>query len=254
MGRELRSYFLRALGFFVVLEVMLVPAIIWWPQFTENIGSIKNMASPLPVLRGLVDQVEQLGVTGYVIGQQFFKGCNTLGATAAVLLAMNAVAGEAHRGTMEVWLARPLSRGRLLTERYVLGWLATNLPVLASSATIPWLLSFVDESMHWNDILLCTLYQSLFLGCIYTISFVLSCLVSQPTRIAFVMLFLSIFQFALYLVDTITHYSLFRLVDVKEFAIITQRDELPLWPTVSFVILHVAGYLLSRRLFARRNP
>jgi ABC-type transport system involved in multi-copper enzyme maturation permease subunit len=60
-------------------------------------------------------------VFAYVTGQHFFKGCNTLGTAAAVLLAVGAVAGEAHRGTLEIWLARPLSRRRILSERWVQG-------------------------------------------------------------------------------------------------------------------------------------
>lgn len=254
MGREIRSYLLRSAGFFVVLEVMLAAAIVWWPSFAENIGSIKNLASPLPMLRDMVDSLEQGGINAYVIGQHYFKGCNTLGATSAVLFAMGAVAGEAHRGTLELWIARPVSRARLLTERFVLGWLATALPVFASSATVPWLLQRVDETMAWNDLLLCSLHQSLFLGCIYTVTFVLSCASSQPIRIAFVMLFLSIFQFAIYMVKTITDWSLFRLVDIEVFTRITLRDGLLTGPTAAFVAVHVLGYLLALRLFARRVP
>ena len=104
----------------------------------------------MPFLKGknLVGLLEVTGVEGYVIAQHFFKGCMVLGIPAAVLFSMGAVAGEVHRGSLEIWLARPLSRNRILVERWVQGALAVVIPVFATSLTIPWLLSFVDEMVR----------------------------------------------------------------------------------------------------------
>ncbi|MFT4537705.1 MAG: ABC-type transport system involved in multi-copper enzyme maturation permease subunit [Planctomycetota bacterium] len=254
MWREARFYAWRSLGFFVVLELLLVGAILWWPQFSENIGSIKAIASPIPMLAAMVDTLEQGGVSAYVVGQHFFKGCNTLGAAAAVLFAMGAVAGEAHRGTLELWLARPVSRARLLTERYVLGWLAVAIPIFASSMTVPALLNMHDESMPVADLLRCSLHQSVFLGALYSITFFFSSFGQNPTKIAFVTLFLSIFQFAIYMVKTITHWSLFRLADVDVFMKITLSGSL-VWSKMGpLIAVHVLAYVGSRIAFARRVP
>ena len=254
MGRELRSYAWRSLGFFVVLELLLVAAILWWPQFAHNIGSIKSMATPIPVLSGMVNSISEGGVSAYVVAQHFFKGCNTLGAAAAVLLAMGAVAGEVHRGTLEIWLARPVSRARLLTERYLLGWLALALPIFLSSLTVPALLSMHGEQMPLGDLMRCSLHQSVFLGALYSVTFCCSAFGEQPTKIAFVTLFLSIFQFAVYMVKTVTHWSLFRLADVDVFMKITLSNRL-IWSKLApLLAIHVVAYLASRRAFARRVP
>ena len=61
MIRGLKGYALYAFGFFLVLEMMLAAAIIWWPNFMENIGGVKALASPLPMLKDLVDQVDGRG-------------------------------------------------------------------------------------------------------------------------------------------------------------------------------------------------
>ena len=254
MGREIRSYLGRSLALFVVLELMLVAAILWWPQFAANVDSIKNMATPIPVLAGMVDQLKEGGVSAYVIGQHFFKACNTLGAAAAVLLAMGAVAGEAHRGTLELWLSRPVSRSRLLGERYLLGWLGIALPILLSSLSVPALLSMHGESMPWNDLLRCALYESVFLGALYSLTFLLSALGDQPTKIAFTMLFFSIFEFALYMVKTVTHWSLFRLADVETFMKITLTDSLPAPGLSALLLTHLLAYLGASWAFARRVP
>ena len=160
MGRETRRALFQMLGFAFVLELILVPAILYWPDFEENIASFKKI---VPFLKGknLVGMLEVTGVEGYVVAQHFFKGCMILGIPAAVLFSMGAVAGEAHRGTLEIWLARPISRTRLLLERWLAGALAIVVPVFATSATLPYLLAKVDETMAWEPILLSSAHASM---------------------------------------------------------------------------------------------
>ena len=106
MGR-FSGLFLYMLGYFVILELMLVGAVLYWPNFEGNLESVRALSSPIPALRDIINDIEETGVFGYISGQHFFKGCNTLGTAAAVLFAVGAVAGEAHRGTLEILLARP---------------------------------------------------------------------------------------------------------------------------------------------------
>ncbi|MFT5733136.1 MAG: ABC-2 type transport system permease protein [Planctomycetota bacterium] len=254
MIRGLKGYALYGFGFFLVIEMMLAAAIYWWPNFMENISSIKMIASPVPMLKQLVDQVDRGGVAGYVVGQHYFKGCATLGTAAAILFASGAVAGEAHRGTMELWLARPVSRLRLLTERYVLGLLAVLLPVFVSSFTIPPLLTIVDQTMDWSDLTRCSIHMGAFLSVVYSVAFFWSSLGSEPLRISFVMLFGSILTFAIYLVETITNYSLYRLVDIKVFMEIVMKDRLDWWYVIPMLALSAVLYALSVQAFRRRLP
>ena len=100
LSRDARNYLLFGTMLFVVLEALLAVAIIWWPSFSENTGALKRLAAPLPMLADQLNLIDMIGVPAYVVAQHFFKGCNTLGAAAAVLLAMNAVAGEAQRGIL----------------------------------------------------------------------------------------------------------------------------------------------------------
>lgn len=252
MERTIRSYLLPALGYFVVLELMLFAAIWYWPDFRENVSTFRNMAPA--ALRGLVDAFGSGGVSSYVNGQHFFKGCNTLGTAAAVLFSMGAVAGEAHRGTLEIWLARPFTRRRLLLERWIAGASALCIPIFVSSATIPRLLKMHGESMDYSDLMLCSVQQSLLLLIVYSITFLWSVYSSRPARLALVMLFASTMQFALYLVKGITHASLYRLSDLNVYSKILLRNELDLRLVIPMVVAIVLLLALSLRAFERRTP
>ena len=254
MLREFKGYAAFGLGFFVVLELMLVAAVYFWPTFEENIEAIRNMASAVTMLSQLVGQIDQFGVTGYVVGQHFFKGCGALGTAAAVLFAANAIAGEAHRGTMEMWLARPVSRFRLMSERWAGGALAVVIPVFVSSATTPALMTIVDKSMDMSDLMRCSVHMSAFLLAIYSLTFLWSSYGSDPMRISFAMLFGAILVFALYLVEGLTNYSLYRLVDIEVFMDIVHQDRLD-WRMVGPLLGVSAMFFgLSLRGFRTRVP
>lgn len=254
MIRGARGYFLYGLGFFVVLELMIAAAIYWWPSFEDNIDGLKAFATPLPMLGAMLDEMDRGGVAAYVAGQHFFKGCSTLGTASAILFAAGAVAGESHRGTMEQWLARPVSRARLLTERYIGGLLAVVLPVFLTSLTVPWLLDLVEETMYLDDLMRCSVHMSAFLAVVYSITFLWSTLGNEPLRISFVMMFGAILTFALYMVESVTDYSLYRLVDMNVFMDICLDDRIDFRFVGPMLAASVILYILSRRSFRVRVP
>lgn len=242
-----------ALAWFVVIEALLVGAILFWPSFEENIDALRDMA-PMESLKGMIDQLGAGGVVAYVNGQHFFKGCNTVGTLAAVVFAMNAVAGEAQRGTLEIMLARPLSRRRVLSERWFAGALAVVVPVFVSTHTIPWLLSFIDEDMaHW-PLFLSAVHQSLLLLALYGLTFALSCAGSRPLVIGFSMLLFMLAEFSIYLVQTLTHWSLFRLTDIDAFAWIGATRSLDWTKSAPLAAAVVVLHEIAQRLYARRAP
>ncbi len=251
--REQRGYAAAALLVFVVLEVMLALAIYWWPAFEENAAALAPIFGRIPVMLDQFQLIERAGVNAYVVGQHFFKGCNTLGVAAAVLLAMGAVAGEAQRGTLELWISRPLSRTRLYTERYLAGMAALWLPILASTATTNLLLRMVDDHLNLRMLMVCALHECLFLGVIYSFTFLFSALGDQPLRIAFVMLFFGIFEFAIYMVKTATHYSIFRTADIQTF-VTMMRYGLEGGKTALLVALNLVPFFVGLVLFRRRVP
>jgi ABC-type transport system involved in multi-copper enzyme maturation permease subunit len=253
MGREIRSVLPRTLGYLLVLEALLVAAILFWPKFEENLDAFLEMA-PNQVLGGFVTAIARGGVIAYVNLQHFFKGCNTLGAAAAVLFASGAVAGEAHRGTLEIWLSRPLSRRRILLERFAIGALAVVIPVFLTSLTVPALLARVHEETRLVPLLLCSAHQSLFLLAIYSATFFFSSVGRSPARIAFGMLLFTILEFAIYLVMEATHASIFRLVDIQVLARIWTTGRLDPGICVPLAVFSALALAASLFAFERRVP
>jgi len=245
---------LFALAYAILLEAMLAAAILFWPEFLEMLPKLRSVTSAIPFAGEMLGNVEQQGLPAYVIGQHFFKGCNALGTAAAVLFAAPAVAGEAHRGTLEMWLARPFSRTRLLLERWAAGALALVVPVFLTTLTIPALCARVDEFEPYMPYLLCAVQQSLFLLAIYGVTFLCSALGSNPNKIALTVLFVTVFQFALYMIKTVTHWSLYRLCDMD---VLLELYDDGRWSTP--IVLSLAGTVAaslagSLVVFRRRCP
>ncbi len=254
MLRTVRGYLAYGAGLFIVLALMIAGAIYWWPSFAENVSKLKVFAAPMPMLGDMLNQIERGGVAAYVVGQHFFKAGNTVGVGAAILFAAGAVAGEAHRGTLEVWLARPVSRARLLSERFFGGLALTTLPVFLTSALVPWMLGWVDESMEFGDLMRCSAHCAALLGAIYGLTFLWSAASSEPMRIIFVTLMFCVFQFAMYMVKTATDWSLFRTADIEVYMEVVLFDRLD-WRYVGPMVAVIAGsYLGALRVFARRVP
>ena len=253
VGMQSRAAILTTVGYFVVLELMLAAACLYWPQFRDNTSALKVFAAPVPVLGDLVTYLEDKGAVAYVIGQHFFKWCSVLGVAAAALFAAGAIAGEAHRGTLEIYLARPISRRRLLTERYLIGATQLCLPVFLSTLTIPYLLSFVDETAAYGPLMLCAAHESLFLMVLYSATFMISVVGRMPLKITFIVLIFAIFNFAIYMVKTVTHYSLFRKSDI-EVLLKVYEDGVPLGLWGAFLGLNLAFFGASLALFERRVP
>lgn len=252
MGRDLRFYAFGALAYGLVLELLLVAAIVYWPEFEDNVDAIRDFMPG--ELKGALDRIASGGVASYLHAQHFFKGCNTLGTLAAVIFAMGAVAGEAHRGTLEIWIARPVSRKRLLLERWIGGALAVCVPVFATTATAPFLLGTIEVEMQLGPLMFGAVHESLVLLVLYSMAFLWSCLATRIVGIAFGMLLFALLHFVAYLIPVVTHWSFYRLSDIDVFAGIGATHALDWRMCVPMIAASAILLIVSLRVFERRMP
>jgi ABC-type transport system involved in multi-copper enzyme maturation permease subunit len=253
MGRGTRYALARLAAFTALLELMLVLAVLYWPVFEKEVAFFKKL---VPFFKGkdVVGMIEVTGYPGYVIAQHFFKGCLFGGSLAAVLFAMNAVAGEAQRGTLEIWLARPFSRRRLLLERWVQGAVAVVAPIFLTSLSLPALSAHVDEALPYGPLLLSSVHVSGFLLAVYSLTFFLSCLGRHPTWIAGAVLGLLLVQAAMYIIEILTHWSVIRTVDMPPYLAIFESGRLDGFLVVPTYAVALALLWASLAVFERRVP
>jgi ABC-2 type transport system permease protein len=243
-----------ALGLTLVLEAHLTAAILYWPEFARNAQALRAMIPPIARIKQDFDKLIEGGVFGYVAGQHFFKFGNLVGTVAAVVFAAGAVAGEAHRGTLEIWLARPVSRVRILSERWVQGALALVAPLALSTLTIPWLLGKVDQRCDFAPLALSFVHFAVFLLCIYGFTFFLSTLSRTPLVIIAGMIFAALLELALYLVEGATQWSMYRLADMDRLLAIQKTGALDPRYVAGLSAFVVATYVASLIAFRRRTP
>lgn len=258
MSREYRFLAVGSLAFFVILEAMLVAAIFYWDSFSEALeqGSaiVRILASAIPAAQDALTLVDEHGMYGYNVGQHFFKGCNTLGIAAAVFFSVGIVAGESHRGTLEIVLARPISRTRHLLERWLGGAVALVIPVFLTSLTIPWLSAQVGEEQELFPYVLCAVHQSLALLAVYSVSTLVSALTKNPIKIALAQLFFYTFHFAIYIIREINEYSLYKLVDMFDYVDIKTNGHLDGTVVWGFVATAAASLIAAVLAYRRRLP
>ena len=72
MERTLRSYLVPSLLYALLLEAMIAAAIIYWPDFEENIDTYGDIL-PFESVRKMVESISDTGVAAYVNLQHFYK-------------------------------------------------------------------------------------------------------------------------------------------------------------------------------------
>ena len=68
------------------------------------------------------------------------------------------------------------------------------------------------------------------------------------------MLFFSIFEFAIYLVKTLTDWSLFRLTDIQTLSAVVRRGSLEPAMWIPLLAGNLGAFAIGYRVFARRVP
>lgn len=255
MPQLVRSSLLRAFGLFVLLVGHLAAVIYFYPLFSEQKGALLQLAEGMGRVLAQDAKLASLSEWGYFSSQQFFKFANTLGTGAAVVFAAGAVAGETQGGTLEIYLARPLSRARLFTERWTAGALALVIPIIASSALIVPIAAAMDVEIvtTTEQMVRAACYQSVFLLMFYSCAYALSVFVSRALTVVLGLLFVTIGMYALYLVPGANEWSIYQWTDVETFVRLVNR-----WASPAQWARPVAGVVLFTAIawfgFRRRLP
>jgi ABC-type transport system involved in multi-copper enzyme maturation permease subunit len=252
MRQYFRDLWWIALGYFVLLEGAMVAAILYWPQFRDNIPAIAKLV-PFQALQDLIEHMHQSGYWPYFAVQHWFKGCSLFGVAAIAFMGSGIIAREADQRTAEFLLSRPISRRQVLLSRFTVLALATCIPVYVTSLSAIWISASVGEYMSVNEILLSATYMSCFLIMMCGLVTMLSAMSTNQFRAGTILIGIVLLNFAIYLVQSIDMYSLFKTIDVWAFMDIhmgnTPWNMVGIFVGVTIVELTIADWVFRRRTF-----
>lgn len=247
----LRDTLWVAVGYFVLMAVALAAAILYWPDFRDNLPSIVKLL-PFDALRELVAGIERFGYWAYFAIQQDFKGCSLFGLAAVALFGSGVVAREADQKTAEFLLSRPVSRTRILLVRFATAAVLVLAPVFLTSLGGMWLSPVVGERLAPGPVLAAAAYLGLFLLMQLAFCVWLSAGSEHQLRAGVILIGIMLFQFALYLVKGVGDWTLYALVDPSRLGPI-QAGRFPWREAAGFAAATIGFLLLAIRRFARRD-
>ena len=252
LAKAIRDNLWKSIACAALLEIHLVIAVVYFPDFEENIEAIKKLV-PFEAFKKTIEAAATRGFDGYLALQHFFKAANTFGTFAAVFFGMGAVAGEVERHTIEFLLSRPYSRTRILATKYVVGALGLVLPLLVVSLTAIPLARLVDEPVTARHVLLQTAHCSLFLLTLYSLTFALSAWMSDAPRVAFCVLGIAVVEFSLTVVKEAARWSIYRLADMNVLVEILKDKGLPWGLDLGLASASAALFAVALLRFQRRD-
>lgn len=172
-----------------------------------------------------------------------------------IAIAGSALAGEVERGTIELLLARPLSRLKMFIARYVYGLIALVIFILTTVFTIvP--LAQMHHVAYSVDRFGIVAIMGLFFGlAIYSLAMLVSALSSEKGRVSMVMGGLLVLMYVLNLVaalkenlSDLKYFSFFHYFDAQSALTKGELNMTSVWVFVSVIIVStIAGAVVWTR-------
>jgi ABC-type transport system involved in multi-copper enzyme maturation permease subunit len=255
--RELWPMFLIYL---LVMELLLLPAIILWPDLKiigDKLGPILSFTKFLGK-SVFSDVIQAVGdYSDYFALQAFFKGANICGAAAAVLVGTGLIARERESLTLEFLMARPISTSRILFEKFSIATIGLTVPVfLVTWSGIPLSAWLVDEELTFVAVTIAAWHNSLFIVCMLALTTLCSVVFRLQAHVAAVAGVFIVSQVTLFFIQTARKFSLFQLSDIDVYAPILHSEvglevlleSMELWMLGAIFVLYFISDRLLRRI------
>lgn len=240
-------------GLFVLFELSLLPAVLYYPQFSENAAIFLKLI-PIESLREMVDSIAGGGYWGYLVAQYAFKTIDLFGGIAAALIGMGIVAGEVDRRTAEFLVSRPVSRSRILVTKFGVAKMTLLVPLWVATFTIPTMSAWIGETVEWAPLFWMALYASLYIAFVLVLAAWLSTCFNEPLKAGMLTLGFLLVEFSLYLVQGVNQYSLLRVVDIPHYLDASGGPATFPWKEAAAMYgLSLLFFLLALRRFSRRD-
>jgi ABC-2 type transport system permease protein len=247
-----REHRMLALGYTGILGAALTAATLYWPNLRD--AGILTLVQYLPFepLKEFAEGFEREGFWAYFAVQHLFRGAGMFGVAAAGLMGSGIVAREVDNRTAELLLSRPISRSRILMERWFAGAVLLLVPLLATTCLAAYLAPQVEEVLDIKTALAATVFAWLFPLAAFSITMFFSTLFSNQIKAAILVLGVSILQMAFYLIPELWNYSIFNIIDLDVTLKFT-RGEFPMQEASTLATVSLVSVAASICSFRRRG-
>ncbi len=232
-GKTWRELRVMALVYLLILELLAVPVILWWPDLYGDLQKSSLFRNaPVDVVRrifeGVTDKNEDVAYRNWIAAMLFFRSVNLAGIAAAVLFGTALFAREREAQTFEFLLARPVSRARILFEKSWPTALCVTIPIfLANWSAIFWSHQIELVLPFWT-VTLASAHAAVFVLCLLAFTTWVSVLCRVQAHVAFWVGGITIVQIGVYLTQRLRQFSFFRLSDFEWYGPILSGNT-PAW-------------------------
>lgn len=216
-GKTWREIRWMALAYLLILELLCVPVLLWWPDIYpefQRSGLMRNLPFfAAPIGKGVSSDDPDVAYNSWVALMLFLRSSNIGGLAAAVLLGTGSFARERENQTFEWLLSRPVSRGTILWQKVWPCALCVVVPLFAVNASALYWSDVIGERLAPYEMFLATTHASAFALAFLLLTTWVSVLMRVQAHVAAVVGAFAVLQLGLYLTQRIRPYTLFRLVD-----------------------------------------
>jgi ABC-type transport system involved in multi-copper enzyme maturation permease subunit len=232
-GKTWRETRFLALAYLLILEGLTIPVLLLWPEIYSDLQRSSLLTQlGIDFLKrigeGVSNRDENVAYLNWCAVMLFFRGANLVGTAAAVLFGTGLFARERENQTFEFLLARPVSRTRLLWQKYWPAAVCVVTPLFVVNASAILWSRVIDLDLPKWELFLASVHAAVFALCFLTATTWVSILLRVQAHTAAVVGAFAVVQIGVYLTQRIRQYSLFHLADFEWYGPILAGNT-PAW-------------------------
>ncbi len=250
-GKMLHDERGKLLIFVFFMSLVSVIQVAFWPTFREMLPRISEFFPDF--MQWMVGGITEEGFIFYVITQQLIKNIGISGSALAVLLGASAIAKEREAGTLELLLAQPISRTRVLAEKFVFNAAVLAVPILVSTMLVWPAAIAVGDEIDPTALLVSAVYCYTIFVAIFAFTFAVGVVVDEQMRVISYGLGACLLMMILIIYEETKPYSIYGYLDVEILRPVFAAGRIPYWETLAFATLSAGFFVASLLLFRKKT-
>jgi len=251
LGKLIRDEWIKILAFTILMSAVSIVQVLFWPKIKVMVPLVLEQLPDF--LQGMVGGIATEGFIFYIITQQLIKNGVIFGTGLAILLGASAISRETEAGTLELLLSRPVSRSRILVEKFVFNAVALSIPVIFSTM-IAWPAAMlVNEAIDPLALLIAAIYCYLVLLVIFAFTFMIGVVLDEQMKVLSTSLALCIVMMLLVIFEETMYFSLYGYIYPDVLRPIFVAGRVPYLLAFAMALISASFLVLSYLLFRKKT-